>query len=54
MFKLFKRKSEKEKLDEQYRRCLKESFDLSKTNRSASDAKAAEANKILEQIELLD
>ena len=54
MFKLFKRKTEKERLEAQYRECLKASFDLSKTNRSASDAKAAEADKILKQIELLD
>ncbi|MEJ6736453.1 MAG: Lacal_2735 family protein [Flavobacteriales bacterium] len=53
MFNLFKRKTEKEKLEEQYEKCLKESYRLSTINRSESDLKIAEANKILEQIEKL-
>ena len=53
MFNLFKRKTEKEKLEEQYEKCLKESYRLSTINRSESDLKIAEANKILEQIEWL-
>jgi hypothetical protein len=32
---------------------LKEAYKLSKTNRSASDAKIVEANKVLELIEKL-
>ena len=54
MFNIFKRKTEKEKLENKYRIYLKEAFKLSKTNRSASDAKIVEANKILELIEKLD
>jgi len=54
MFNLFKRKTEKEKLQEQYEKYLAEAYVLSKTNRSASDAKTAEANKILEEIEKLN
>ena len=53
MFGLFKKKTEKEKLDEKYRKLLKESYDLSKSDRKASDAKQAEADKILKQIESL-
>ena len=53
MFNLFKKKTEKEKLEAKYEKCLKESHRLSTINRSASDAKIAEANKILEQIEKL-
>jgi len=53
MFNLFKRKTEKEKLEEQYQKCIEESYKLSTTNRSQSDLKMAEANKILELIEKL-
>jgi hypothetical protein len=53
MFNLFKRKTEKEKLEEQYKKCLAEAYALSTTNRSASDLKTAEANQILEAIEQL-
>lgn len=53
MFGLFKKKSEKEKLEEKYKKLLEESFKLSKINRTASDAKAAEANNVLEQIDKL-
>lgn len=51
MFGLFKKKSEKEKLQEKYKSLLEEAFILSKTNRSASDAKTAEAAEILSKIE---
>ena len=54
MFKIFKRKTEKEKLEKKYKKCLEEAYALSTTNRSASDAKTAEANKILEEIEKLN
>ena len=50
MFGLFKKKTEKEKLQEKYEKLLKESFELSTKNRRASDAKVAEANLVLEQI----
>lgn len=54
MFSFFKKKSEKEKLQEQYQKLMKESFDLSKIDRIKADAKVAEANFILEKIEKLD
>jgi len=54
MFSIFKRKTAKEKLEVKYEMCLKEAHALSKTNRTASDAKVAEANKILEEIEKLN
>ncbi len=53
MFGLFKKKPEKEKLQAQYKKLLKEAFDLSKSNRTASDAKQAEADVILKKIEAL-
>ncbi len=53
MFNLFKRKTKYEKLDKQYKMLMKEAFKLSKVNRTASDKKIAEANKILEEIEKL-
>ena len=53
MFGLFKKKSAEEKLQERYQKLLKEAFDLSKTNRSASDEKYAEADKVLKEIEAL-
>lgn len=53
MFRILKKKSELEKLNTQYDALLKESFDLSKVNRSESDKKQAEANEILNRIESL-
>ena len=51
MFGLFKKKSKEEVLQEKYKKLLKESFDLSKTNRSASDKKQADAQVVLDEIE---
>jgi len=53
MFQIFKKKTEKEKLQEKYKKLLEESYKLSHTNRSASDQKAAEAEALLKQIEKL-
>ncbi|WP_422080506.1 Lacal_2735 family protein [Ulvibacterium sp.] len=53
MFGLFKKKSEVEKLQEKYQKLMKEAFDLSKSNRSASDTKYAEADEVQKQIEAL-
>jgi len=53
MFGIFKKKTEKEKLQEQYDKLLKEAYTLSSTNRKMSDQKTFEANKILEQLEKL-
>jgi hypothetical protein len=53
MFAWFKPKSERDKLEAQYRQLLKESHALSTTNRRASDLKAAEAAQVLERLEQL-
>lgn len=53
MFGLFKKKTELEKLQEQYQKLQKESFTLSKTDRKAADAKAMEADQIMKKIESL-
>ncbi len=54
MFGLFKKKTEKEKLQEKYQKLMKEAFDLSKTNRSASDGKYADADAVQKQIDALE
>ena len=53
MFGLFKKKSEAEKLKEQYEKLMKDAFNLSKTDRTASDAKYAEADQIMKKIEAI-
>jgi hypothetical protein len=53
MFGLFKKKSEKEKLQEKYEALLKETHTLSTTNRKMSDQKAYEANEVMKQLEKL-
>jgi hypothetical protein len=53
MFGLFKKKNQEEVLQEKYKKILKEAFELSTTNRSASDKKQAEAQEVLEKIEAL-
>ena len=53
MFKLFKRKTETEKLEKQYNNLLKQSFELSKSNRAESDRCYAQAQEILKKIESL-
>ena len=53
MFGLFKKKTESEKLQDKYQKLMKEAFDLSKTNRSASDSKYAEADEVQKRIESL-
>jgi hypothetical protein len=53
MFSFFKPKSEKDRLEAQYRQLLKEAHALSTTNRRASDLKAAEAAEVLKQLEKL-
>jgi hypothetical protein len=53
MFGLFKKKSEKEKLSAEYKKLMEEAFNLSKTDRKASDAKTAEADAILKKMEAL-
>lgn len=53
MFGLFKKKSEIDQLRDKYKKLQKESFDLSKTNRSESDKKLAEAEEVYKKIEAL-
>lgn len=53
MFGMFKKKSQKELLMQQYTKLLEEAFRLSKTNRATSDAKTAEAEALLVKIENL-
>ncbi len=54
MFGLFKKKSPKEKLEEQYKKLMEESYKLSHTDRKASDLKRAEAEEVLKQIEKVE
>ena len=53
LFSFLKTKTEKQKLQEKYESLLKESFDLSKVDRSKSDAKLAEANKVADRIAMI-
>ncbi len=51
---LFRRKSEKEKLQAKYSKLVDEAYKLSHSDRRASDLKTAEADEVLKQIEALD
>lgn len=53
MFGLFKKKSPVEKLEERYRKLLEESYQLSRIDRTKGDAKMAEADAVLKEIEAL-
>ena len=53
MFRLFKSKSEVEKLQSKYEKLMKEWHKLSTTNRSKSDDVYAEAEAIMSKIETL-
>ena len=54
MFGLFKKKSKKERLQKEYEKLLKQSYDLSKTNRKESDIKAYEADLVAKEMQGLD
>ncbi len=54
MFGLFKKKTPLEKLQEKYEKANAEAYRLSKIDRKASDAKQAEAEEILKQIDALN
>ena len=54
MFGLFKKKSETEKLQVEYKKLMSEAHKLSQVNRSAGDAKYAEAEDIMNKIEALE
>jgi hypothetical protein len=51
---LFKRKSPVDKLYDKHEKLLKEAHALSTSNRSASDAKVAEAEAVMKEIEKLE
>lgn len=53
MFGLFKKKTEREKLEELYRKLTEEAYRLSHTNRQASDLKTVEAHEVLLRLEAL-
>ena len=53
MFGLFKRKSEKDKLEELYRKKKEQAFRMSRTNRKEGDRLEAQANEILNKIDKL-
>lgn len=53
MFNIFSKKSEVDKLQKKYELLLKKSFEISKVNRTNSDAIAAEADQVLKKIEKL-
>lgn len=53
MFGIFKRKSELEKLEDQYKKLLKEAHSLSTSDRKKSDQKVAEAEAVLQQMDKL-
>ncbi len=50
MFGLFKKKSKREQLQKQYEKLQKESFELSRVDRKLGDEKAAEAEKVMQEI----
>ena len=50
---IFSRKSPKDKLQKKYEKLMKESYNLSKSNRKASDQKVAEAEEVLKEINAL-
>lgn len=54
MFGLFKRKTEREKLQQRYENLLQEAHRLSTTNRKLSDRKTFEAEEVMTQLQQLD
>lgn len=50
---LFSRKSEKEKLQDKYKKLVDEAYKLSHSDRRASDLKTAEADEVLKKIEAI-
>jgi hypothetical protein len=54
MFGLFKKKSEKQVLVEQYKKLMKESHSLSTTDRTESDKKYAEAQEVMDKVDKMD
>lgn len=53
MLRLFRPKSKREKLNQEYKKLMAEAYQLSSSNRTAADEKTAKANAILDQIDAL-
>lgn len=53
MFGLFKKKTEKEQLNEAYRKLLEKAHKMSHSNRTEADKLAAEAEEIAKKIDAL-
>lgn len=53
MFGIFKKKTNKELLQEKYLKLMEEAHHLSKSNRSLSDLKVFEADVVMNEIEML-
>lgn len=53
MFGLFKKKTEKEKLQEQYAKLMQEAHRLSTIDRAKSDLKTSEAEEVAQKLEAL-
>ena len=54
MFNIFKKKTPLQRLKDKYKLLTEEAYNLSKNNRTKSDAKTAEASKVLDEIEKID
>lgn len=54
MFGFFKKKTPLEKLYEKHEKLVAEAYSLSTSNRTASDAKQAEAAEVMKEIEALE
>lgn len=54
MLGLFKRKSDKEKLQVKYEKLMKEAHQLSTSDRKLSDQKVFEAEEVMKQLEQLN
>ena len=54
MLGFFKKRSEKEQLEKQYKKCLEKAYKLQTVNRSQSDKMYQEAQEIMDKIELLN
>ncbi len=54
MFGIFKKKTEREKLQQRYEKLLREAYLLSSSNRRMSDQKTMEANIVLAQMDNLN
>ena len=54
MFGLFKKKTEREKLEAEYGALIKKSYELSHSNRAESDRVQAQAQEVLQKLEALE